>query len=55
MGKVACLKGKRTLFYRMQDMLLHRDYATEKEVPEKLANYDLLIIDKWLGDPLNEK
>mgnify|MGYP003529019944 FL=1 len=26
-----------------------------KKFLKKLANYDLLIIDEWLGNPLNEK
>ena len=59
LGKAACLKGKRTLFYRMQDMLLDYDCIEtpqqRKKFLKKLANYDLLIIDEWLGDSLNEK
>lgn len=59
LGKAACMKGKRTLFYRMQDLFL--DYncietsLQRKKFLKKLANYDLLIIDEWLGDSLNEK
>lgn len=59
LGKAACMKGKRTLFYRMQDMLLDYDCIEtplqRKKFLKKLANYDLLIIDEWLGDSLNEK
>ena len=59
LGKAACLKGKGTLFYRMQDMLLDYDCIEtpqqRKKFLKKLANYDLLIIDEWLGDSLNEK
>lgn len=58
LGKAACMRGKRTLFYRMQDLLL--DYACietplqRKKFLKKLARYDLLIIDEWLGDNLSE-
>ena len=45
--------------YRMQDMLLDYDCIEtpqqRKKFLKKLANYDLLIIDEWLGDSLNEK
>ena len=53
------MKGKRTLFYRMQDLFLDYDCIEtslqRKKFLKKLANYDLLIIDEWLGDSLNEK
>lgn len=59
LGKAACMKGKRTLFYRMQDLFLDYDCIEtslqRKKFLKKLANYDLLIIDEWLGDSLNEK
>ncbi len=58
-GKAACMKGKRTLFYRMQDLFLDYDCIEtplqRKKFLKKLANYDLLIIDEWLGDTVTEK
>ena len=43
----------------MQDMLLDYDCIEtplqRKKFLKKLANYDLLIIDEWPSDPLNEK
>lgn len=58
LGKAACLRGKRTMFYRMQDLLL--DYACietplqKKKFLKKMSRFDLLIIDEWLSDSLTE-
>lgn len=58
LGKAACMRGKRTLFYRMQDLLLDYDCIEtplqRKKFLKKMARYDLLIIDEWLGDKLTE-
>ncbi len=58
LGKAACMRGKRTLFCRMQDLLLDYDCIEtplqRKKFLKKMARYDLLIIDEWLGDKLTE-
>lgn len=58
LGKAACMRGKRTMFYRMQDLLLDYDCIEtplqRKKFLKKMARYDLLIIDEWLGDTLTE-
>ena len=59
LGTMACTHGRRTLFYRMPDLL--SDYACietaqqRKRFITKLARVDLLIIDEWLGNGLTEK
>ncbi|MBQ0072089.1 MAG: ATP-binding protein, partial [Spirochaetales bacterium] len=58
LGKAACMRGKRTIFYRMQDLLLDYDCIDsplqKKKFLTKMARYDLLIIDEWLGSKLSE-
>lgn len=52
------MKGKITLFNRMQDMLLDYDCIEtplqRKKFLKNLTNYDLLI-NEWPSDSLNEK
>lgn len=57
-GTHACSRLKRTFFVRMPDLLT--DYeCIESQVQKrkhlrKIANYDMLIIDEWLGNTVTE-
>ena len=58
LGNVACRHGKKTLFYRMPDLI--QDFECletpqqKKRFITRLGGRDLLIIDEWLGNKLSE-
>ena len=58
LGNVACRHGKKTLFYRMPDLI--QDFECletpqqRKRFIKRLGRMDLLIIDEWLGNKLSE-
>lgn len=58
LGLLACSRLKRTLYVRMPDLLT--DYEClespiqKRKYIKKMANYDVLIIDEWLGNTLTE-
>lgn len=58
LGTMACAHGKRTLFYRMPDLLTDYDCLEtpqqRKRFIGKLARQDFLILDEWLGSHLTE-
>ena len=57
-GVLACSRLKRTLYVRMPDLLT--DYEClespiqKRKYINKMANYDVLIIDEWLGNAPTE-
>lgn len=57
-GTMACAHGRRTLFYRMPDLISDFECLEtaqqRKRFISKLARMDLLIIDEWLGNRLSE-
>jgi DNA replication protein DnaC len=60
LGKQACLRGIRTRYIRIPDLLMLRDEAslTPQGIPKllkKFANYKLLILDEWLLDDLSDQ
>jgi DNA replication protein DnaC len=59
LGKEACLRGIRTRYIRLPDLLMLRDEADLvkqgiSKLLKKFSNYKLLIIDEWLLDELSE-
>lgn len=60
LGKEACLRGIRTRYIRLPDLLMLRDEADLvkqgiSKLLKKFANYKLLIIDEWLLDELSDE
>lgn len=60
LGKEACLRGIKTRYIRLPDLLMLRDEAgLERQGVSKLlkkfTNYKLLILDEWLLDELSEE
>lgn len=59
LGNVACRMGRKTLFYRMPDLI--QDFECletpqqRKRFITRLGGMDLLIIDEWLGNKLTER
>jgi len=59
-GKEACLRGVRTRYIRLPDLLMLRDEAGLvkqgiSKLLKKFASYKLLILDEWLLDELSEE
>jgi len=60
LGKEACLRGVRTRYIRLPDLLMLRDESdlTKQglsKLLKKFTNYKLLIIDEWLLDKLSDE
>lgn len=58
LSNVACRHGKKTLFYRMPDLIQNFECLEtpqqRKRFITRLGRMDLLIIDEWLGNKLSE-
>lgn len=59
-GKEACLRGIRTRYIRLPDLLMLRDEASLvsqgiAKLLKKFSNFKLLIIDEWLLDELSDE
>jgi DNA replication protein DnaC len=59
-GKEACLRGIRTRYIRLPDLLMLRDEADLikqgfSKLLKKFSSYKLLIIDEWLLDELSDE
>lgn len=60
LGKEACLRGVKTRYIRLPDLLMLRDEADLmkqgiSKLLKKFNSYKLLIVDEWLLDELSDK